>query len=82
MSRRDTDHARTEGGIYLPNPAEIVLFGSLKIDTDRAFLALVLGGLLLPVIMSPELAAYRDWASWMLWIFPAIYVGLGYNKRG
>ncbi|GAA3720489.1 hypothetical protein GCM10022204_45700 [Microlunatus aurantiacus] len=72
--------ARTDGGVVLPTPSEILLFGSIRIDRDRMYVALVLSGLLLPAIMSSALAPYREWASWALWLVPAIYAALGAKK--
>jgi hypothetical protein len=68
--------ARTESALILPSAAETLIFGG-KIDLDRAFLTFVLTGLLLPVVMSPALAAIREYTDWCIFLSVAIYKALG-----
>jgi hypothetical protein len=68
--------ARTESGLILPSAVETLIFGG-KIDVERACLTFVLTGLLLPVIMSPALAAIRDYTDWCIFLSVAIYRALG-----
>ena len=70
-----------ESELLIPTPAEIVLFGAVRIDFDRFCVAVVLAGLLLPVIMSPQVAPVREWASWGIWLVPALYKALGAYPR-
>jgi hypothetical protein len=75
------DHAdrelRTESGLIIPSPTERLIFGGFHIDDERAFFALVFTGLLLPVIMAPQLEPVREYASWAVWLYPVIYHALG-----
>jgi hypothetical protein len=68
--------AWTESGLILPSAVETLILGG-KIDVERACLTFVLTGLLLPVIMSPALAAIRDYTDWCIFLSVAIYRALG-----
>jgi hypothetical protein len=68
---------RTESGLIIPSPTETLIFGGFQFDDERAFFALVFTGLLLPVIMAPQLEPIREYASWAVWLYPAIYHALG-----
>jgi hypothetical protein len=69
---------RTESGLILPSEEEKRVFGGgVNVDVERAQIAAVLVGLLLPVLMMPALAPIAAVVDWVAFLLPVFYHALG-----